>query len=249
MDYSIRGNIFSNLHTIVSSTLTKAQNEDITWFQSTETRRELYNVFHSQTFSVTSVSSHLLTVQNIWKRCCCTAPFALTIIASEESYKDKKEAILFTATANGVFIDLEVDKHPTVKKGLKVFKEILENPLKNGEGIACLCNLCSGNHVFVVEKRSNDECTIYQSYLNNYTFDQFLSDNNKHKNWKIGDLIEILTKVILPLYSDEERKQSYQELFFGSLSDSDLKKMDLWVVNPLHRNPFLFVDSSPYALK
>ncbi|MBS0655538.1 MAG: hypothetical protein JSR46_07170 [Verrucomicrobia bacterium] len=246
--------IYSELSNEVLSSKAQAANEEISWFQTPSSRSVFYK--HILLHSTREYKTLDETVKRIWGTCWKTALIALTQIAPEASYKDKNEAICFTATATAQFIDLETDQYSDVKRGLVNLKQTLQTPLEKGKGFAVLCNLYCGTHAFVIEKRSEEHCIIYQSYLEDgdeegsYTFDGFLADEKKHVLWKTEEIVKALSNTLSPLQPVAERIENYQKLFFRPFSAKEFTIWDSTIFgHPRHRSPFLFVSTEPYLLR
>ncbi len=74
----------------------------------------------------------------------------------------------------------------------------------------------------------------------NYTFDEFLTDNKKHTEWKPEKLVRSLNKVISEKLPLEKRIRNYQKLFFYPANSC-------WKEWKRAKHSFIFADTEPYS--
>jgi len=243
--------IYSKVKQEVDKTFSVNQDEK-TWFENRSLPSKIYeyvNKQHANSLQTEKKEIIQKIATTIWRVCIYTAPVALSIVAPEESYKNRENAfqnICLLCTKE------DIDRFPDIKIGIDLFKQTLEKPLEGeNKGFSLLCNLYCGTHAFVIEKRSNDCCVLYQSYLissdlskkQNYSFQDFLKDETKHISWKPEKLISCLQKIISSESSEEKRSRNYEKLFFCKNNFSFEQKDFLYPYR------LIFVDTLPYLVQ
>lgn len=230
---------YSKFEEEVNLGLAAADQNQVNWFTSNELRARIYKIVASSGLSPKE------TVNFIFKNCTTTAPIAITQIAPESSYMHKIDSIM------GMWETLNLDKltlYPDIKIGIKSFKECLEKPVELNQGFSILCNLYKGEHCFVIEKRSNDCCYLFQSYLSfkltdiSYDYTEFLKDESKHVAWDPKTLITFFSNFVAGV-SDSKTQKIYKELFHNNMNSDYLDFLSL------SKYPLIFVETSPYTFQ
>lgn len=231
---------FSSILNDVDSIRSLAQEGNIDWFAAEDLRRD---VFLTVASCLNAGEDDIAkVVKGIWMACIYTAPMALTLIAPVESYKSKEDAIL-NLTVNDKDV---IESIPDIEVGVDNLERTLSQPVCEKEGFSILCNLYSGSHVFVIEKRSARECFIYQSNLTfgeSYNFQEFLADPEMQLPLTPEKIIKRLRKIISSSTPNEKRIRNYEKLFFiCDLIDFEIKQR-------LYKCPLTFVTTTHYLLR
>lgn len=222
----------------VTKTREDAKDDRNAWFRQIPLRSQCYDKIRGDYLNVFKV------VEGIWRVCTKTAPFIFTLIAPESSYSGKEDEIIKLMIEE----DFDTLKSPNIYFGIDSLENQLEKSVENNEGFSIICNLYNGLHGFVIEKRNDDCCFLYQSFFadaihNPYTFDEFLKDENKHKVWSPKKLIKKLRKITSKELPDEHRIKAYAELFFCSNITSFKQK------DTLYKNSIGFLITDTYSLR
>lgn len=226
----------------VEKTLVKADRRNVAWFKRNPLRTAVYHNA-SKEYENKSFSVERAAVEQIWSLCHYTAPVALTHIAPRKSYIGNEEAIAKASTFR-IFYKEVLEQFPQIHSGLENLKNRLCAPSIEGYGESFLCNIYGGAHVFVIEKRSQDCCVIYQSYANHYTYDEFLKDESKQINWKPEDILQLLSEIISDKNTLDARISKFKELFFVPIPKNNLEH----VTEVYDSHQLVFVKTAPYAL-
>lgn len=236
---------YSHMHQQVVATLQQPA-AGKTWFRANRLRSEVYDLTKLLFFNeeIDAQFANEFVIRSIWWTCILTAPVALSLIAPKESYREKIIAILYMTCAFDANCFIPV---PHLESGMEALSRVLLGSVEEGKGIAVLCNLFMGGHAFLIEKRSNTECVVYQSSLVknddlSYTFAEFLEDPLKHVSRTPENLLGILMQILSVHIPIEERVRNCVELFFHCPFDN-------WNQKDTYNDPLLFVSTTPFILQ
>lgn len=220
---------------------------DKQWFEESSLRFKTYEKTRKLIKGLIFNKSELIpcTVKSLWNVCIFSAPMALTLIAPEESYKSDEELL---SDISLFFKKEDLDNYPSIQLGIQSLEQVLAEPIRDRQGFSILCNLYAGTHVFLIEKRKMDSCILYQSYLDcdgkdNYSFDNFLTNQKMHFVWKPKKLISKIRKIISRELPDAKRLKSYKKLFFCCNLQTFAKK------DAEYEYPLTFIATDFYPLK
>lgn len=227
---------------------------DTSWVKASKLRERVFEAIEKKDAYQKITPNKLKTfciVNAMWRTCMYTAPIALTQIAPPDSYQENEEAFFkLTMSFSSLSPALKETEFGAlgIKSSIELFDKTLKAPIQKDHGIAIVCNLYHGTHVFIIEKRADDCCMIYQSYLSisetrSYSFENFLEDTSKHAQWNSQELVKSIAEVTSIETGLEDRIKVYEKLFFAPLSTTELQNRDSQCKYPL-----IFIETKPYLL-
>lgn len=237
---------YAEVYEDVQDSLNKSQKKDTSWVTKTPLRQLAYEKKFVS-------AENLLFFKKVWESCIDTAILCMTQIAPPASLEGKEDAIILTTHAL-FFRDNQIsyELYPEILKTFEMFETIFKTPLKASKGQAILCNCYDSHHQFVIERRGNDCCILFQSYLNSegrgYSFSQYLQDETKHIEWTPQNLIHSIQTLISKDSQILDRMEQYQRLFsvtFNHLEEA-IETFDF--LDKRTPCPILSIASNPYSL-
>lgn len=201
------------------------------WFSASSLRTQVFEYY--KRLSPEYTECRIAT--KVFKACIYTAPLAMTLLAPQESYTSNAEhisglALSYFLTENQVFssrvnntplLSTESFERAIPQQGLQAGVDnlslSLKKPIGANQGKLFFCCLFGSVHAFLIEKRGNsNHYLLYQSYLKEYSFLQFLQEEAKHKEWEHNELIEALRQILDTTNKKRwncKGKRTYKKLF------------------------------------
>src|SRR5689334_23779225 len=199
-----------------------SSSEDIYTYLLAISKREGIDLFHENLLSmaVLEKAQHYTTnesriLKRIWGCCTFTAPVVFSQIVPEASYSDKEKAILELciqaidphANPDSLFKDIPFIEHDFENFG---------NLMRSSGERTFVCGVFGRVHCVVIKKTNRNECLFLQSFVNEYSLQEFLEKNEWHTKWTPNEVVDGFRKIITKETQMEERINSFQKFFFST---------------------------------
>ncbi len=181
-------------------------------FNSSDLSKRVFTELNEEYLEIGLSEYHVLDA--IWRGCCHTAPVVLSMLARDDRYRGREDAILEVARKT---VRTRI-RDNSVKQGLDELKLSLSSDESRTNSAIIICNLFNQAHVFLIFKQGNN-CFLLQSHLHNYTFDEYLKNSADHVVWQASELLSILEVILSNQANIEARTKSYERLFLGAPSE------------------------------